>query len=108
MSTHPFPIRRPRKGLWFPLSLGALLLLAAVLAFQVHGSSSSGTHYILLIDNSASMSATDVAPNRLEAAKAEALKEIDAHGDGDSGMVIEFNSRATILQGYTSDKGLLR
>jgi hypothetical protein len=85
-----------------------LLLIYAVLAFQVHGSTTSGRHYILLIDNSSSMAVTDVSPSRLEVAKQEALQEIDAHGDGDSGMVIEFNSRATILQTYTRDKGLLR
>jgi hypothetical protein len=85
-----------------------LLLIYAVLAFQVHGSTTSGKHYILLIDSSASMAALDVQPSRLEAAKQEALREIDAHADGDSGMVIEFNSRASILQPYTRDKGLLR
>ncbi|MGL4550858.1 MAG: vWA domain-containing protein, partial [Gemmataceae bacterium] len=86
-----------------------LLLIYAALAFQVHGGrASDGRHYILLIDSSASMSATDVAPSRLEAARAEALREIDGRADTDAGMVIEFNSRASILQPYTRDKGLLR
>src|SRR5262249_19778037 len=85
-----------------------LLLIYSVMSFQVHGAQSSGRHYILLIDNSASMSATDVPPNRLEVARQEALKEIARHGNEDYGMVIEFNSRASILQPYTSDKGLLR
>src|SRR5207248_4301022 len=85
-----------------------LLLIYSVLAFQVHGRTSSGKHYILLIDNSASMSATDVSPSRLEVAREEALREIDAHADGDTGMVIAFNSRASILQPYTADRGLLR
>jgi hypothetical protein len=88
--------------------LTVLLLIYALLAFQVHGSTVSGKYYILLIDNSASMSATDVSPNRLEVAREEALKEIDAHAEGDTGMVIEFNSRATILQPYTRDRELLR
>jgi len=86
----------------------ALLLIYSVLSFQVHGQNTTGKHYILLIDSSASMSATDVAPSRLEAAQQEALQEIDRHGDGDSGMVIEFNSRAAILQPYTTDRNLLR
>ncbi len=84
------------------------LLLYAVLGFQVHGRSATGNYYILLIDNSASMGVTDVAPSRLETAKEEALREIDAHADEDSGMVIAFNSRASILQPYTRDRGLLR
>src|SRR3954451_15097186 len=41
--------------------LTVLLLIYSVLAMQVHGRTSSGKHYILLIDNSASMGATDVA-----------------------------------------------
>src|SRR5262249_59375419 len=50
----------------------------------------------------------DVAPSRLEEARRQALAEIDAHGDRDFGMVIEFNSRAQVLQPYTSDRSLLR
>ncbi|HWG42880.1 MAG TPA: VWA domain-containing protein [Gemmataceae bacterium] len=85
-----------------------LLLIYSVLALQVHGSTSAGKHYILLLDNSASMAVTDVGKSRLELAKEEARREIDAHSDGDVGMVIAFNSRASILQPYTSDRNLLR
>src|SRR5262249_2547804 len=59
-------------------------------------------------DNSASMSATDITPNRLEWAKAEALKEIDAATDSDYGMVIVFNSSAEIRQSYTNNRAVLR
>jgi hypothetical protein len=86
-----------------------LLLIYSALAFQFHGrSTTAGKHYILLLDSSASMACTDVSPSRLEVARGEALKLIDARPEGDTGMVIEFNSRATILQPYTRDKGLLR
>jgi hypothetical protein len=88
--------------------LTVLVLLYALMSFQLHGNMVEGKHYILMIDNSASMSATDVSPNRLEAAKNEALKEIDAHTDNDTGMVIVFNSSAEILQSYTHDRSLLR
>src|SRR6476619_6525274 len=71
-------------------------------------SSARGKHYIQMIDNSASMSATDVQPSRLELAKDEALKEIDAASDDDNGMVIVFNSAAEIRQSYTSNRHLLR
>src|SRR5438270_459000 len=54
--------------------LAVLLLIYAVMAFQVHGSTSSGKHYILLIDSSASMGVTDVGQSRLEEAKQEALR----------------------------------
>jgi hypothetical protein len=88
--------------------LTLLALIYAVMAFQFHGKSSEGQHYIVMLDNSASMSATDVTPSRLHEAKRLALQEIDSHADDDVGMVIVFNSSAEILQSYTSDKGLLR
>ena len=50
------------------------------------------------------MAAADVSPSRLEVARQEALREIDSRPEGDTGMVIEFNLRATILQPYTRDK----
>jgi hypothetical protein len=98
-----------RKNVLLLLQLVTILfLIYSVLAFQVHGQGGSGKHYILMIDNSASMAVADVLPSRLEAAKQEAIREIDAHGENDFGMVIVFNSRASILQPYTSDRTLLR
>src|SRR5436853_439006 len=95
------------KRSWFALALFGLLLLMliyGILAPRFHGSTGRGKHYILMIDNSASMSATDVQPSRLESAKQEAIKEIDAAGDDDSGMIIVFNSTAEIRQSYTSNR----
>ena len=70
-----------------------LVMIYGVLGPRLHGAVlASGRHYILMIDHSASMSATDVPPNRLAWAKAEAIKEIDAATDADVGMVIVFNS----------------
>jgi hypothetical protein len=98
-----------RENVLLLLQLLALLsLIYAILAFQFHGKASEGQHYIIMVDNSASMSATDVAPSRLVEAKRLALQEIDSHADDDVGMVIVFNSSAEILQSYTTDKGLLR
>ena len=88
--------------------LALLILIYAILGFRFHGNTTRGRHYILIIDNSASMSATDVQPSRLVWAKQEALKEIDAAGDDDFGMVIVFNSKATTLQTYTSNRAKLR
>jgi hypothetical protein len=98
-----------RKNILLLLQLLVLLgAIYAVLAPRLHGTEASGRHYILMIDNSASMSATDVQPNRLAWAKGEALKEIDAATDADFGMVIVFNSSAEIRQSYTSNRALLR
>jgi hypothetical protein len=88
--------------------LTVLALIYGVMAFRFHGRAGEGNHYILMIDNSASMSVTDVAPNRLEWAKQEAQKEIDARSDQDVGMVIVFNASAEIRQSYTTNRGLLR
>ncbi len=88
--------------------LAVLVLIYVVMDFRVHGRTGEGKHYILMIDNSASMGATDVSPSRLHWAKQEALKEIDAATDADFGMVIVFNASAEILQSYTNDRGRLR
>ena len=88
--------------------LTVLVLIYAVMGFRFHGSTTKGKHYIVIIDNSASMATTDVKPSRLEWAKQEALKVIDANGDDNFGMVIAFNNTAVTLQGYTSDQTKLR
>ncbi len=85
-----------------------LLLIYSVLSLQVHGNTSGGKFYIVLIDNSASMNVVDAGKSRLEQAKEAALREIDAHAEGDSGMAISFHSRAAILQPYTGERSLLR
>src|SRR5262245_14544563 len=98
-----------RKNILLLLQLLVLLAaIYAVLAPRIHGTEASGRHYILMIDNSASMSATDVKPSRLEWAKAEALREIDAATDADFGMVIVFNSTAEIRQSYIGNRAVLR
>ena len=98
-----------RQNVLLLLQLLVLLaLIYGVMAFRFHGTGGEGKPYILMIDNSASMSATDVEPSRLEWAKQEALKEIDAHTDRDVGMVIVFNSSAEIRQSFTSNRILLR
>jgi hypothetical protein len=97
-----------RNNLLLLLQLLVLLLLIySIMDFRVHGRSKESRHYILMIDNSASMGATDVAPSRLHWAKAEAQKEVEAANDTDYGMVIVFNSSAEILQSYTNNKGQL-
>jgi hypothetical protein len=98
-----------RRNILLLLQLLALLFLVyAFMDIRLHGRTRDSRHYILMIDNSASMSATDVAPSRLHWARAEALKEIDAASDSDYGMVIVFNASAEILQSYTNNRGQLR
>src|SRR5439155_4036403 len=63
-----------------------LVLIYASLGLRFHGQTATGRHYIIMIDNSASMSATDVQPSRLEWAKQEAPKLIDAADEAHQGM----------------------
>lgn len=98
-----------RNNLLLVLQIFALLfLIYSVLGLRLHGATSRARHYVLMIDNSASMACQDVAPSRLDWAKDQALKEIDAATDDDFGMVIVFNSKATTLQTYTNNRGRLR
>lgn len=90
-----------------------LVLIYTALALQSQASVTAGKYFILLIDNSASMTTRDVGEGdgritRLEQAKREALAIIDAHREGDVGMVIEFNSEPRPRQEYTDDRSLLR
>jgi hypothetical protein len=88
--------------------LTVLLLIFAIVGIRFHGMTVKGKNYIILIDSSASMSASDVKPSRLEWAKEEALKVIDSYGDDNFGMVIEVNSKVMLRQTSTSDREALK
>jgi hypothetical protein len=86
-----------------------LVLIYAVLGLRFQGGTGRGRHYIVMIDNSASMAVRDAGGmSRLDWAKQEALKEIEASTDSDKGMVIAFNSQAATLQPFTTNRALLR
>ncbi|MBI1901548.1 MAG: VWA domain-containing protein [Planctomycetia bacterium] len=101
--------QRLRKNLLLFLQL--LLIFLAILALlrpNWAGTTLQGDRFILMIDVSASMAATDVQPNRLEAAKREALKVIDAMDSGDHAMVIAFSDTVQVVEEYTSNRNKLR
>ncbi|MFO0956349.1 MAG: BatA and WFA domain-containing protein [Isosphaeraceae bacterium] len=101
--------QRLRKNLLLFLQLlFVAMLLLALLGPRVKGTTGRGQRFILAIDNSASMSATDVSPSRLEQAKQESLKVIDQLGADDLAMVLTFNDRAQVFASYTANKQLLR
>src|SRR4051812_31371415 len=64
--------------------LTLFLFLFALLALQVQGEASQGHFHVIMIDNSASMAATDVKPSRLEQARDEALAHVDGLREGDA------------------------
>jgi von Willebrand factor type A domain/Aerotolerance regulator N-terminal len=100
--------QRLRKNLLLFLQILAVLLaMLALLGPRVKGSAGQGQRYILAIDNSASMSATDVAPSRLAKAKAEAKQIVSSMESNDIAMVISFSDRARVVASYNSNRGLL-
>ena len=100
-----------RKNLLLFLQL--LLLFLAILAClnpSWRGSSLEDDRVIFLIDNSASMSATDVSPNRLEEAKKQVRTLIDDMKSRDLGMIIAFSDSdgARTIQSYTNNRRQLK
>src|SRR6185437_7340090 len=71
--------QRLRRNLLLFLQLLAVCLTMLALAGpRIKGTSRQGQRFVLAIDNSASMAATDVTPSRLAKAKAEARKVVDS------------------------------
>ncbi len=100
--------QRLRRNLLLFLQLLAIFLaMLALTGPRIQGSSSQGQRYVIAIDNSASMSATDVAPTRLAKAKAEAKMLVEGMEDDDLAMVLSFSDRARIESTYTGDRRML-
>jgi len=101
--------QRLRKNLLLLLQLLVLAaLILACLRPGFRGEENLGNRSIFMIDNSCSMQATDVEPTRLASAKKQALEMLDAMTGSDVAMVIAFNDRADVKQGFTSDRRQLR
>ncbi len=100
--------QRLRKNLLLFLQLLAVFLVMLALAGpRIRGTTGQGERFVLAIDNSASMAATDVEPTRLEKAKAEARKVVNAMRSDDLAMVISFSDRARVVSNYTGNRNLL-
>jgi hypothetical protein len=102
--------------IWQRLRRNILLLLQLLIIFLVmgallrpswQGTKLIGSRFIFLVDNSASMSATDVQPSRLDEAKRRAGELIDQMKSGDVAMIISFADTARVEQGFSDDRGLL-
>ena len=63
---------------------------------------------MLLVDNSASMQATDVKPSRLEEAKRRVGELIEQMRSGDSALLISFSDTARVEQNFTDNRQQLR
>ncbi len=111
-----FEEKRPRS-LWqhlrhlISLLCQVLLLGLLVLALGqplLRGELLGRKRIVLVVDNSASMRATDVSPNRLEAAKSRALGIIDALSSGDEMAVVAAGTEPTVFSGLTGHQRTLR
>ncbi|MHB9078237.1 MAG: VWA domain-containing protein [Pirellulaceae bacterium] len=92
--------------LFLQLLLIALLMLA-LLRPGWRGTELTDERLILLLDNSASMSATDERPSRLEQAKQGALALVDQMTSGHVAMIISFSDTAQ-TQSYNASRRTLR
>lgn len=100
--------QRLRRNLLLFLQLLAVVLAMIALAGpRMAGSASRGARFVLLIDQSASMSAVDVAPSRLGQAKEMATKVVKAMDSDDLAMVIAFSDKARVVSNYTGDRRVL-
>jgi hypothetical protein len=95
--------------LFLQLLLVALAMLA-LLRPGWQGTKLEGDRFIFLVDNSASMSATDAdgAKNRLEQAKTLVGGLIDQMESGMTAMIISFADTPQVVQEFTDNRRLLR
>src|SRR5690348_8612093 len=99
--------RLRRNLLLFLQLLAVLLTMLALAGLRVKGTTSVGQRYVLAIDESASMQSRDMAPSRLERAKAQAREIIQKMRGDDLAMIIAFSDRARVVSPYTANKALL-
>src|SRR5512143_849142 len=103
------PWQRLRRNLLLFLQLLILAALVFALArpFIAVPTVTSG-RIALLIDASASMNATDIEPNRFEAAKQQAASIVDTLNPGDTASVIRVAEGPEVVANYTNDQNILR
>src|SRR5919205_324567 len=103
------PWQKLRRNILLLLQLLLLLLLALALArpfFRTTGI--AGRNVIVILDRSASMGATDVAPTRLETAKRQAITLVDQLPDGGRATIIAAGGQMEVPAAATTDRRQLR
>ena len=103
------PWKRLRRSLLLLLQLLLVLILALLAARPfVERPAGLAGDIVLVIDTSASMQATDVTPNRLEAAKAAAVDALRDLPAGGKVSVIAAGRTAKVVANGTSDMGRVK
>jgi von Willebrand factor type A domain/Aerotolerance regulator N-terminal len=101
--------QRLRQSLLLFLQLLVIGLIALTLLRPGWtGTRLEGERFIFLVDTSASMGATDVAPSRLDQAKQQAIALIEQMPPDSAAMVISFSNAAKVEQAFTDNRRLLR
>lgn len=103
------PFQKLRRN-WL-LLLQLLMLVLAVLALArpyLSGNIVGGRLQVVILDASASMQSTDVAPTRFDRARAEALRMVDAMHDNDQMVILQAAARTEVKQSPTREKSALR
>jgi uncharacterized protein YegL len=108
------PFQRLRRNILLLLQLLVLLAILLALAGPILSLiTGPARRYVLLIDRSSSMNATDIKPSRLEAAKEQAKVFVESlrskafyslRDESDQTMVIAFDNNAKVMCNFTSDK----
>lgn len=104
-----------REAIQPPKWPARLLLAGVILGALLLGSAAAGPHLVarvpakdgnvvLCIDTSGSMTATDVAPTRADAAKAAARAFVSEVPNGTKIAIVAFSTGAELVQGLTSDR----
>ncbi|MGD9719592.1 MAG: VWA domain-containing protein [Pirellulales bacterium] len=97
--------QRLRKSLLLFLQLLFIgILMLAFLRPGWRGTQLTGHRFIFLVDNSASMSANDVQPTRLDEAKRRVGELIDQMASGDVAMIVSFSDGARVEQLFTDNR----
>ncbi|HZO91586.1 MAG TPA: BatA and WFA domain-containing protein [Chthonomonadaceae bacterium] len=102
----PFQKLRKNLLLFLQLLVAALIIFALSRPF-VRAMGFGGRNIVLLVDTSASMRATDVAPSRLEAARRTAHELVGQMRPGDRMMVLSASARPEALTGFTEERAEL-
>src|SRR5580765_2638053 len=103
------PFQKLKSSLLLLLQLLILVLITAILSGpHLLSSASLSRQWILILDCSASMKATDVEPSRFAAAKQGLLKALDDVPVSDSVLLLAFSSETSIVQQSTNDLSQVR
>ena len=102
----PWQRLRPSWLLFLQL-LAAAVLVAAAVQPALPAGAALARHSIVLLDASASMQATDVAPSRLDVAKRQVNAIVDQLGPQDRMTVIAIGPVARIVASVTGDRDTL-